>query len=306
MKEHPGPVRSALYAGSWYPSDATDLRALIRSAADGTAASERKGGDSGALICAVLPHAGLMFSARGIAPLITSTGNRIDRVLILSPSHYEYLPRNILSVGRYDGYETPIAQLGGFNPFPQDIFPDASGAVGREHAVEMVLPFLAYLQEMQDSRIEIATALISEVTDIRHAHHLAAQVEEVLGRDNLISGRCLVIASSDFTHYGSRFGFTPFGREVTESVVSHVRSADGKTAVNLAGSDLEALFLELDAGRSSVCGIAGAIVVSALAESLGLQGKQLDYYTSLDVTGEEGPRYGDFVAYSTILWRSHD
>ena len=106
----------------------------------------------------------------------------------------------------------------------------------------------------------------------------------------------MIIASSDFTHYGSRFGHTPFGSHVNAHVVSSVRSEDVRVATLLAHGQIDTLVRD----RNTICGIAGAMIVSMVAKERGLEGYVADYYTSLDVLGGDA---SDFVAYGTILWR---
>ncbi len=292
------PTRNARYAGSWYPGEDNELRSLILGT---TGAAVKR--EAGPLSCAVLPHAGLYYSARGIAPLLCDVTGVLKRVLILSPSHYYRLSPDILSAGRFSGYQTPLGKLGSFDPFPSVSSVEVNPALEKEHALEMVLPFLAFIQERQGTPIEVAMALISEVNDTVSARNLASTIKSALGRESLLTGETLVIASSDFTHYGSRFSYTPFGPEVTMDVISKVQSLDLDTGNALVSGDLETLFSSRSHQRLSVCGIAGASVVSALASSLHLRGEVSDYYTSLDVTGEIS---NDFVAYETILWRNHD
>ena len=173
-------------------------------------------------------------------------------------------------------------------------------AVQREHAVEMVLPFLAYLQERQKAPISLAMALISQVTDAEHAQRLATNVISALGEEDLEQGETMIIASSDFTHYGQRFGHAPFGTHVDDTVAQKVKQEDLALANVLARSELGPVFLSQRMKRSTVCGIAGASIVSAIAKQIGSVGWVADYYTSLDVLG---PKANDFVAYCSILWR---
>ena len=182
----------------------------------------------------------------------------------------------------------------------ESLGPDASIPIQREHAVEMVLPILAYLQEQQQSPIRVAMALISHVTDITHASRLASDILEALGEDELDSSQVMILASSDFSHYGQRFGYAPFGTKVDDKVARKVRDEDLQVANLLAKGELGPLFLSERIRRSTICGLAGASVVSSIAKLLDTSGWVADYYTSLDVLGK---RATDFVAYGTICWR---
>ena len=245
-------VRKAWYAGTWYAAEPDNARATIIEAIDEAREHANKtDGTKGALL-AVLPHAGLTYSARGIAHLILHAPVPIRRVLILSPSHHVIVPEDTLSFGLFSGFDTPLGRLESFKTALETHGPDATAAIQREHAVEMVMPFLAYLQEKQGSPIAIATALISHISSVSHARRLARQLMGLLDQEGT-----MIIASSDFTHYGSRFGHTPFGSHVNAHVVSSVRSEDVRVATLLAHGQIDTLVRD----RNTICGIAGAMKI---------------------------------------------
>jgi AmmeMemoRadiSam system protein B len=293
-------VRKAWYAGTWYAAEPDVLRSTIEAAIHAAQAVGSQQDTRGPVALAVLPHAGLAYSARGLGHLVCNAPKPIKRVVILSPSHNIVLPDDTLSFGTFSGYDTPLGRLSAFRTGLETHGPDATNAIQREHAVEMVLPFLAYLQKRQTEPIAVSMALVSHVSDATHAKRLAASLVEVLGADTLQRGETLVVASSDFTHYGHRFGHAPFGAHVDAGVAAKVREADLKLAKELANGELGPLFLTQRMGRSTVCGIAAASIVSAMGVQLEQSGWVADYYTSLDVLGTKAI---EFVAYCTILWR---
>lgn len=292
-------ARKAWYAGAWYPAQPHALRATIEKGIE-EAQAVREPEERGTIRFAVLPHAGLAYSARGIAHLILHAPKNIQKAVILSPSHNVALPPDTFSVGRFSRFETPLGNLESFDLFAPGAWPDYTAAIQREHAVEMVLPFLAYLQEKQNSPILLSMALLSHVTGVEEATQLAASLYDALGEEELESGRTLVIASSDFTHYGQRFGYAPFGAFVDRSVKQQVQNLDKEVANALAKSEVGSVLLMQRTKRLTVCGLAPATIVSALAKRMQAVGYVADYYTSLDVTGMQE---SDFVTYCTIFWR---
>jgi len=292
-------MRKAWYAGTWYTAEPDGLRSTIIESVDLARRASSTDNPEGPVRLAVLPHAGLAYSGRGIAHLVLHAPKKISKVLILSPSHNTALPENVLSFASFDGYDTPLGRLGSFETGLEKDGPDSTRVVQREHAVEMVLPFLAYLQEQQKHQIAVSMALISLVTDAINAQKIADSIAKALGEDELEAGQTLVIASSDFTHYGHRFSYAPYGLQVDHTVTQRVKEEDLKLAQALVRSESGPIFLRQRIGRSTVCGIAAASIVSALAKKLGTRGWVADYYNSLDVLGE---RSHDFVAYGTLLW----
>jgi len=296
-------VRKAWYAGTWYAADPTSLRTTISQAIHAARTVENKRTDSfGVSRFAVLPHAGLAYSARGIAHLLVHAPPDIAKVVVVAPSHYVHLGDDLFTVAPYDAYDTPLGQLPGFSLFseryPRKV--ENPVAIQREHAVEMVLPFIAYLQEQRKKRISMSVVMVSHVGTAQSAHLLAEDLVEAIGREELESGSTMVIASSDFTHYGERFGFAPFGVGAQADISRQVRESDLELANYLASMEIGPIFLHQRKQRSTVCGIAAALVVTSLAAILSTKGLVADYYTSQDVVGDNS---SDFVAYCTIFWR---
>jgi AmmeMemoRadiSam system protein B len=290
-------LRSAWYAGTWYAGDEEGLKATILESIDAANKVRSKESPTGPIRFALLPHAGLYFSGRGIAPLLLHAPPKISRVLILAPSHSAYLPNDQITFGNFSGFDTPLGRLGGFKVSNNS---QLNNVIQKEHAVEMVLPFLAYLQEEQKNPIEVAMGLISQVSDLDQANLLADQLIELLGEEEIEEGETLVIASSDFTHYGPRFNYIPYGMRANPEAVAKVKEEDLKVASLLANGELGPLFLRQRSERGTICGIAVGSIVSALAKKSGSKGWVADYYTSLDIVKDGA---NDFVAYGTILWR---
>jgi AmmeMemoRadiSam system protein B len=296
-------VRKAWYAGTWYAADPSVLRKNISQALLEAREIEDDNLHSfGSARFAVLPHAGLAYSARGIAHMLLHAPGNLHRVVILAPSHYAHVGTDRFTTAHFASFDTPIGPLEGFALF-DDTYPrkdEVLAALQREHAVEMVLPFLAYLQEERKRNIAVSMALISQVTTAQSARQLAEDLFDAIGQEDLDNGATMVIASSDFTHYGERFGYAPYGIAQVKVVSEKVRASDLELAAHLADLELGPIFLQQRQQRSTVCGIAATLVLSALAAHVSTKGVVADYYTSQEVLGD---RAADFVAYCTILWR---
>jgi MEMO1 family protein len=296
-------VRKAWYAGTWYAADPSMLRKNISQAlVEARKIEEEKVLSFGPARFAVLPHTGLAYSSRGIAHMLLHAPDNLRRVVILAPSHYTLLAPDRFTTASFASLDTPIGPLEGFTLFGKDysLHDELLTALQREHAVEMVLPFLAYLQEERKKNIAVSMALVSHVTSSESARLLAKDLIDAVGQEDLDSGATMVIASSDFTHYGERFGYTPFGVAQGKTVSEKVRAADLELAAHLAAMELGPVFLQQRQQRSTVCGLASALMLSTLAARVSSKGIVADYYTSQDVLGDLA---ADFVAYCTILWR---
>ncbi|MCF7790715.1 MAG: AmmeMemoRadiSam system protein B [Victivallales bacterium] len=186
--------------GLWYPSTEKALNKAVSEYLNKV--KEKKMDNTIALI---LPHAGYKYSgqtaAYGIKEIV---GKKYSRVIILGPSHSHRLG-NKLSMPSYKSYRTPLGDIELDRKFIDKLNRKMPYATMRdvihmkEHSIQIQLPLLQKaLGEFRLVPIVVGQLNSSTVKNIA----------EVL--KNCIDDKTLVIASSDFTHYGRRFGYLPF------------------------------------------------------------------------------------------------
>ena len=292
-------VRHAGFSGSWYPNDPHSLEIFLSDSLSQAQNEKKKEKEdaSASNRFAILPHAGLSYSSRGIAPFFLHLPIQAEKLLILAPSHYTELPPDLFSGGDFLEYQTPLGSIPCF-----DFTLGQKGserALENEHAVEMVLPFLALYNKHAERPVSVSSALISQVRSKEAVDFLASQLLSELGETNLRDKKTLVIASSDFTHYGRRFGHTPYEMFAPSLQMKKVQEHDLALSSLLSQGEVEKAFAFCTQNASTVCGIAAALIVSALARKVGAVGRMEQYYTSNDIYPSSED---EFVAYSTILW----
>ncbi len=284
-------IRRAKFAGSWYPRDKHVLEELLFHALS----LVKKQPPSSS--CAVLPHAGLSFSALGMADFFYDLPPQAERLVLLAPSHTTSLNPNMIVGGSFTSYATPLGAIEGFSlPSIQMGFDQA---IEREHAIEMALPFVAYLNKSREKQIAYCPALITKITNGFVLSELCDKLVSDIGKESLQSGKTLLVASSDFTHYGRRFDYVPYARLGKQALRERVKEDDLTFARLLCeGKSEEALAL-FAVKKPTICGIAPSVIVSEIARRLALKGTIASYYSSYDIapSSEES-----FVAYCTILW----
>ncbi|MDA3948236.1 MAG: AmmeMemoRadiSam system protein B [Spirochaeta sp.] len=332
----------ATFAGRWYSDDQNALREEIsdalRQARTAPSPLPPSASPSGRITGAVLPHAGLFYSGRGIAHAFAHpeqlTG--IERVVILSPGHYEPLESGSLYVESFDRHETPLGDLAGeplFSGRLREILGNAvvkaDKTIEAEHGTEMFLPFLrSALPAARVSLVLVPTPRVSGATPdefLTDTDRFARAIRDALAADDPAGlANTLVIMSSDFTHYGPRFGYTPFGvpgrpparsrgdgsrrarsdgaqtAPTADEIAATVRDDDVSVARAIAAGDRTAL-LERMRSPITVSGRAAILLGSAILGSP--TGSVTDYYTSRDVTGRSE---AEFVCYASILFGDTD
>ncbi|MGH4037046.1 MAG: AmmeMemoRadiSam system protein B [Sphaerochaeta sp.] len=268
--------RQQIFAGTWYPSDKSQLEKLI----------EVIPVSDNVDLFGVVPHAGLYYSANLIKVFFSSLLPSIDKVLLITPSHYYALPDDKVGSGNIESFDCLINDISGFN---LSTFESGYEEVTKaEHAVEMIIPFIA-----QRKNVSLCCAHVNHFTDVNIAHEYAKKIISE------IDDRTAVIASSDFTHYGRNFRYTPYGTTITEQVEHHTAEYDKTIASQFAACDGVNAYKKAIKDRATICGIAPMLLVSEMAKINKMQGRILGQSDSLEQMNKEE----NFVSYISIAWR---
>lgn len=188
-------TRDAVFAGSWYPGDPDELAAVIDDFLSPAVESPRR------VTAAVAPHAGVMHSGP-VAGRLFAAIEVPRRVVVLCPNHRDARPdRPIAAVAPHDAWRTPLGEI----PISRELSealvvacPIAgldAPAHEREHAVELILPFLQ--RRRPDLELCALTVASTRPEDMAV---LGAGLAQLLALDD----PPLLVASSDMTHFEPR------------------------------------------------------------------------------------------------------
>jgi AmmeMemoRadiSam system protein A/AmmeMemoRadiSam system protein B len=218
---------------------------------------------------------------------------KFSRVAILAPAH-RFGFRGI-STGSYTAFASPLgevavdmatcARLAAADP----LFTADSRPHENEHAIEVHLPFLQTVFAKHD--VAIIPLLCGQLEE-NELQHLAEILRKVLPADTL------VVASSDFTHFGPDFGYTPF----TENIPEQLQVLDMKGADQVCRKRIGGFRKYLDRTGATIC---GAVPIVILLEWLGpadetIAGRVVDYSNSGALTHD----YRNCVSYATIAFET--
>jgi AmmeMemoRadiSam system protein B/AmmeMemoRadiSam system protein A len=247
-----GQVRPSVLAGSWYPGDPDELRAMV----DGfLEAVEPVDGEP---IAIIVPHAGYVYSgpvaAHGFKQL---EGGGYDVAVIIAADHQPPVSKPI-SVWAEGGFETPLGMV----PVDADlaealvaadpsITSDTAPHQG-EHPIEIQLPFLQRV--CPDCRI--VPVLMGSDTDESVAALSEALLSVLPGR------RAVVIASSDLAHYPSYDD----ARAVDGATLAAIETGDPARVQETIDGLMSAGFSNL---ATCACGEGPILVAMRVAQRLG-------------------------------------
>jgi MEMO1 family protein len=267
------PIRRAAVAGTWYPGDAASLVAEV----DGYLAGVADQDVPGRLVALISPHAGLRYSGPVAAHAYALLRGRRDLTAVLvGPSHRAAFDG--VSVYARGSFATPLGEIpidealaGALLDVGEGLL-DESSPHGREHSLEMQLPFLQHLVP----GLRLVPLLMGSQAR-GEVDALAAALGRVLeGRD------ALLVASSDLSHYHP----APVASELDAKVVGDVRRFDP-----------EALMDRLESFRGHACGGGPMVAVLKAARARGAdRAAVLRYADSGDVEDGDKSRVVGYLA----------
>jgi len=236
-------------------------------------------------VAGVAPHAGWSFSGSIACHVFQSIPRETDTVVVIGG---HLAPHSGLLAAFEEGYETPLGLLesdlellellGGTLTIHDDRYAD--------NTVEVQLPLLRYFHPK-------AKALHMRASPSEEALQLGAALAEAA---TILNRKIAVVGSTDLTHYGGSYGFSPHGSG--PKAVKWVKEVNDKRIVDaLLALELDNA-LEYARREQSACSVGGAVAAARFAAQTGAEkGELLEYKTSYDVY--PGP---SFVGYAGIIF----
>ena len=276
-------VRLSPLAGSWYPADPQELKTTLKEYLEQAQVSEIKE----KIVALISPHAGYQFSGKAAAHgFKTLIGKDFNQVIIIGPSHRSWF-RGIC-VSSFDFYETPLGRVPvdrrvGEELSRQKLFSFNKEAEAEEHALEIELPFLQLVMK----NFTIVPLMVGELEEKDYS-----EVAKILRP--FVTEKTLIVVSSDFTHYGSRFGYLPF----TENIKDNLKKLDLGAVGMIIAKDFNGYQKYLEETGATICGRSAIGLLLQLLPP-DAQGSLLTYYTSGDLLND----YSSTVSYVSLVFK---
>ncbi len=266
-------VRQPVFAGRFYPQDPERLNKLLLELDARARLTPVRLPVGRALKAIVMPHAGYIYSGWTAAHAgHVLRKRRFDKVIVMAPDHRVGFRNAMISA--VDAYQTPLGRI--------RLHPDAARlreanplfgfnrlSDNREHALEVVLPFLQhYLDDFELVPIVLGPSDIGRMADA-----LAP----------LLETNTLLVVSSDLSH------FLPY-----EQAVAH----DRETLALITGLEAHAL----GPRENCACGKIPLQVLMTLAQRLHWEPVLLHYANSGDTAGDKSR----VVGYAALAFFGDD
>lgn len=279
-------IRNPAVAGAFYPFDSSELKSTIENFLNQANISEKN------VVGIVVPHAGYVYCGRTAAFAYKSIKKNFDTVIVLGPNHFGLG----LGISTYSGmWKTPLGNINTDDEFINELIKNKIIIVDnkahlREHSIEVQLPWLQH--RFKDFRF-IPISINPIYFDIENSKKIGEAIADTIKK---LKRKTLIVASSDFTHYGSAYNNIPF-RGTTSQILKRIKEMDME-AVDCITKIMPERFLELcDEKRLSICGYGAIGSMLFAAKILGAKkGELMNYTTSFDHTKDTSA----IVAYSGI------
>ncbi len=281
-------TRKAVFAGQFYEGDPEKLLSEIRRMMDAEPIPEPEEEPRALLV----PHAGYVYSGPTAAKTFGMCRNRdYKRIFVISPSHR--LPFEGIATASYSECATPLGNLsvdtvtvGRIEASGKGLIRCLDEAHMMEHALEVELPFLYYLFPRTP-----VVPLVCGQLDTDTASAAAEILKEHFLKDTLW------VVSSDFTHFGASFGYTPFIKNIPEKL----KELDGGAIEKILDIDPEGFSSYLSDTGATICGRNAILLLLLTMVFTGkekLKGKLVEYTSSGQLTGD----FSHCVSYAGITF----
>jgi len=271
-------VRNAIVAGQFYPQDKGELIDEVRK----FLGKEKKEN----IKACIVPHAGYYFSGK-LAGKVISRIKEKKTFILLGVNHSGFGNKINFS---FEEFSTPLGIVNNNISLGKKILEKLKllgcseineKAHQQEHSIEVILPFL----QLSQKNFDIIPIILKDLTDVA-----CQQVAYILSK--FLNNDICIIVSSDFTHYGFSYGFSPF----TTNVKENLYKLDKDIINSILNLDSKEVYEK--ASKSTVCGIYGVTILTEIAKILRFKARLVDYYTSGDVVND----FSNAVGYAGIVF----
>jgi len=267
-------IRNPVVAGTFYPYDPEELKRVIENFMEKVDVKRKT------VLGVVSPHAGYIYCGKTAALIYKMISTGFDTVVLIGPNH------SGLGVGvatSFGSWKTPLGSVKSDDEFVNEIIKDSLiledfKSHSREHSIEVQLPWLQY--RFQDFKI-VPITINPIYFDVKTCQEIGIKIADVAKK---LYRKVLVVASSDFTHYGSMYGYQPF-KGIPPQIIKKIKEMDMEVINQIEKLNPEEMIRICDEKRLTICGYGGIAAMLFAAKALGAtKGELIDYSTSFDVS----------------------
>jgi hypothetical protein len=290
--------RQAVAAGIFYPLDPKALTKRMNDSFKSKLGPKKLPGrpGKGSVTVAIVPHGSIDLSGPCAAWAYKkiAESQKPDTIIIIGTNHSGM--GSSVSVFSGEDWQTPLGVCRTDQDLAESILKLSRTArkdeFGHrtEHSIEVQLPFLqAVLDE-----VKFVPVVMKGLRVIDESEDLANAIIAAAGK---LKRRVLVIATSDFTHYGQKYNFAPF-KDKDKRLVRKVAQMDRQAIDAIAKLDHIGFLRHIVKSNSNICGYAAITAGILFARKTGVKKMDLlKYYASAEVNKDKK----NFVGYAALI-----
>ncbi len=282
-------TRRAMLSGTWYSGTASgcrqEIELFIRN-------SSRLPDPSCPVVGGIVPHAGWYYSgsiACDVIRLMHGSVASPDALVIFGTHLYPEAPLSIMKEG---AWETPLGNIAIHEPLARALYLQSpfelvpSDDTAPDNTIEVQLPFIKYFF----SNVKIVTIGAPPSPKSVAMGKTVADVARKMGLS------LLVLGSTDLTHYGPNYGFTPKG--LGKNALQWARDSNDRSVIDAVLSmNPQGIIEEARNKQNACCAGAAAAALSAGMTLGAVRSRLVTYATSHDKSPGES-----FVGYAGIVF----
>ena len=281
-------IRQAALSGSWYSGTASGCRQEIEYFIKNSTVLPDP---SHPVVGGIVPHAGWYYSgsiACDVIRLLSSGDSAPDALVIFGTHLYPDAPVAVMKEG---AWETPLGDLIIHESFARELclqvpFDIETQNDAPDNTIEVQLPFIKYF--WKDIKILPISAPPSPKSV--EMGKIVAEVAQKMGL------KILILGSTDLTHYGPNYGYTPKGRgKAALQWVSEIN--DRSVIAAILSMDPLNIIRDAQQKHNACCAGAAAAALSAGMAMGAVESRLVTYATSHEKSPGES-----FVGYTGIVF----
>jgi AmmeMemoRadiSam system protein B len=240
----------------------------------------------------MVPHAGWFYSGAIALRALSLLERDADTVAVIG-GHLSPMTRPLFA--GEGGVETPLGTLEIDGEFRELLMKELGGRpdLQRDNTVEVQLPLIAHF-------LPQARLLWIRLPPAAASFEAGRRIGEI-ARD--LKRKTVLVASTDLTHYGEVYGFSPQGSGLR--ALEWVKTVNDRRFLQAVEEGDPRKVLERGEGESSACSSGAVLGALGFAAVLGLEpARLLVYATSADTGDRAGALVpASFVGYAAMAWR---
>jgi MEMO1 family protein len=289
------PVREPAVAGQFYPDSRTQCQEEI---AGCLAVIGERARMTGQAVGGIVPHAGWVFSGAVAAEVISVLAEQpgIETFVVFGAMH-RYLSRAAGAVYAHGAWQTPLGQIAIDEELAEAairnsaILAEDPDSHQLEHSIEVQVPFIQHLAP----GARLLPVVVPPSASAPAVGEALAVQAQALGRKTVFLG------STDLTHYGPRYRFTPMG--AGGGALRWAKEVNDRRLLSLVEAMTPDKIVPEAIEHHNACGSGAVAAAMRACQVLGADRAQILHHTTSNEVGRR--RFGesaDAVGYAGAVF----